>query len=259
MKREELLSGLKKLYLNAVARDYYDTARECEKQNKTYEQYLACLVDNELRDKERLRNERLLKESKLPLVKLVEEFEFGGRTGVTLQQVTRLCDGEFVRSAGNVVFYGSFGVGKSHLAMAITRKLCEQNLRCLFTSTQALINDLVAAQKTLNIATLFKRLDRYDLLVLDELGYTPQNQEGADLFFQLISQRYERRSVMITTNLTYSEWEKVFLSPITTAAAVDRIIHNCETFNIQGPSWRAEAAKKRKNNRQTVKDELATV
>ena len=100
------------------------------------------------------------------------------------------------------------------------------------------------SQKNLNLSTHLKRLDRFDLITLDELGYTPHSQEGAELFFQLISQRYERKSLMITTNLVYSEWDKVFLSKIATAAAVDRIIHNCETFNIQGPSWRAEQAKK---------------
>lgn len=249
MNREDLLKGLKKLHLNAIARDYNDIANECEKKQTTYEQYLACLVDDELREKERTRIERFIKEAKIPLVKMIEEFDFSQRTGISSQQIQRLCDGEFVRSAGNLVFYGSFGVGKSHLAMAITRKLCEKNLRCLFTSTQALINELIVAQKNLTLASLFKRLDRYDLIALDELGYTPQNQEGADLFFQFISQRYERKSLMITTNLTYSEWEKVFLNPVTTAAAVDRIIHNCETFNIQGPSWRAEAAKKRRNSK----------
>ena len=111
-----------------------------------------------------------------------------------------------------------------------------------------LIEKLLEAKTGLTLVSLWTRLDRYDLIVCDELGYIPQTKEGADLFFQFISQRYERKSLLITTNLTYSEWDKIFLNPITTAAAVDRIIHNCETFNIKGPSWRAETAKNRSKN-----------
>lgn len=253
MKREELESGLKRLYLNAIAKDYVAIAKEHETKKRSYEQYLASLVDLELQDKDRLRQERLIKAAKIPVLKLIEDYDFSKREGITAQVVSRLCEGDFVRKAGNVVFYGSFGLGKSHLAMAITRNLCQKGFRCLYTSTASFVNELCAAQKTLTLSSLFKRLDRYDLITLDELGYTPQSQEGADLFFQLISQRYERRSLMITTNLVYSEWGKVFMSSTATAAAVDRIIHNCETFNLQGESWRARVAKealtkKDKNN-----------
>ena len=172
------------------------------------------------------------------------------RTGISAKQVTRLAEGDFVRQAANVVMYGSFGLGKSHLAMALTSQLCEAGFKCLFSSTHALIAGLLTAKRDLTLASLFKRLDRFDLIVCDELGYVPHDQDGADLFFQLISQRSERKSVMITTNLTYSEWELVFLNPRTTAAAVDRIIHNCETFNIGGDSWRGLEAKKRMSNKE---------
>ncbi len=246
MNHEQLHQGLKRLSLNGMAKDYVLMAKESEKTNKSYEQYLAAMVEIELRDKDRLRTERFIKDAKLPLLKLAADFDFSGRSGINAQEVSRLSQGDFVKNAGNVVIYGDFGVGKSHLAMAITRSLCEKGLRCLFTSTSKLINDLCLAQKNLELGSLFKRLDRFDLITLDELGYTPQSQEGADLFFQMISERYERKSLMITTNLPYSEWDKVFISKIATAAAVDRIIHNCETFNILGPSWRAETAKSRK-------------
>lgn len=259
MNHEQLAEGLKQLRLFATKRDYNAIALECENSKKTYENYLASIVANELREKDQLRIARFLKHSKLPLVKLIEEFDFSERTGINSQQVMRLCEGDFLKSAGNIVLYGTVGVGKSHLAMGIVRRLCERNFRCLFTSTQTLINELLAAHKTLSLASLLKRLDHFDLLAIDELGYLPQNQEGADLFFQLISQRYERKSILITTNLTYSEWDKIFLNPITTAAAIDRIIHNCETYNIQGPSWRRETARKRKLNTLDLNNELASL
>jgi DNA replication protein DnaC len=136
-------------------------------------------------------------------------------------------------------------VGKSHLAMAIARELCQRDYRCLFTPTAALINELCIAQSNLTLSSLFRKFERYDLIILDELGYTPQTREGTDLFFQFISERYERKSLMITTNLPYSDWNKVFISEATTAAAVDTIVHRCETYNISGPSKRAEDAKNR--------------
>ena len=243
MKVDQLTSGLKRLFLHAIAKDYALVAKDHEKRQRSFEQYLLSLVEIELREKDRLKTQRLIKEAKIPLVKLVEEYDFSSRTGINAQEVARLSEGNWVKTGGNVVLYGNFGLGKTHLGMAITRNLCEKGFRCLYMSTTAFINELCVAQKNLTLSTLLKRLDRYDLITLDELGYIAQTQEGADLFFQLISQRYERRSLLITTNLVYSEWDKVFLSKVSTAAAVDKIIHHCETFNIQGPSWREKIAK----------------
>jgi len=256
MKHEELMASLKKLHLMAMAHGYSEVARQCEGAKKTYEQYLAAMVAMELAHKKQLRVGRMIKEAKLPKDQRLEAYDFKCRTGISELAVRRLAEGDFVRQGWNVVLYGGFGVGKSHLASALTRMLCESGLRCYFTSTHELITGLLEAQKTLTLAAHFRRLDRFDLITLDELGFTPQSKDGADLFFQFISQRYERRSLVITTNLTYSEWGNVFLNPVTTAAAVDRVIHNCETFNIQGPSWRAETAKRRA---QITKSELETV
>lgn len=249
MKHEELISGLKRLHLHETAAQYIEISKIAEKDKRTYEQYLAKLVEIELEAKHRLKVSRLTKGAKLPLYKGLEGYNFDVRTGITAKQVTRLGTGEFVRQAANVVFYGSFGLGKTHLAIALTGMLCEAGFKCLFTSTHGLISQLQVAKRDLTLASLFKRLDSYDLIACDELGYVPHDQDGADLFFQLISQRSERKSLLITTNLTYSEWEQVFLNPRTTAAAVDRIIHNCETFNIGGPSWRELDAKKRLMNK----------
>jgi len=256
MKHEELMANLKRLHLAAMALGYSEVARQCETAKKTFEQYLAALVAMEMAHKNELRIGRILKEAKLPKDQRLETYDFKCRTGISELGVRRLGSGDFVRQSVNVVLYGGFGIGKSHLANALTRMLCEAGVRCYFTTTHDLINGLLEAQKTLSLAAHFRRLDRYDVITLDELGFTPQSKDGADLFFQFISQRYERKSLIITTNLTYSEWDKVFLNPVTTAAAVDRIIHNCETFNIKGQSWRAETAKRRAHE---VKQELESV
>lgn len=254
MKHEQLLTGLKSLYLPAMAKEYVEISKLAEKDKKTYEQYLAKLVEVELHSKHRLKVDRLIKQAKVPLYKSLENYNFAIRTGITTQQFKRICEGDFVKQAGNVVLYGGFGMGKTHLAIALTGALCELGFKCMFSSAHTLINQLVQAKQNLTLTSLFKRLDKFDIIVCDELGYVPHNQDGADLFFQLISQRTERKSMVITTNLTYSEWEQVFLNPRTTAAVVDRIILNCETFNIGGDeSFRSLTAKKQMLNRNDLK------
>lgn len=246
MKHEELLVGLKRLYLPAMAKDYVDVSRSAEKDKRTYEQYLAKLVEIELHAKHRLKVERLVRSAKMPLRKSIESYDFDSRTGITAQEYKRLATGQFVRENANVVLYGGHGMGKTHLASALAGDLCEASFRCLFSTAHGLINQLTLAKRDLSLTSLFKRLDKFDVIVCDELGYVPHDPDGADLFFQLISQRAERKSTIITTNLTFSEWEQVFLNPRTTAAAVDRIIFKCETFNIGGnESWRATEAKKK--------------
>lgn len=245
MKHEDLVFGLKKLHLHTIARDYAEIARICEKEKRSYEQYLAANVQSEVLAKEAAKIKRLVNTAALPRQKTLETYNFSLREGITQEQTSRLRQGQFIKDGWNVVFFGSSGVGKSHLAEGLTLALCNAGYRCLFTAMPELIEQLINAQTALTLADYFRKLDRYDLLTIDELGYSPQSKDGADLFFKLISHRYERRSIMFTTNLTYSEWDKVFLNPITTAAAVDRIIHKCETFNVIGPSWRAEEALKR--------------
>lgn len=238
MKHDELVKSLKTLRLNSISVNYSDIARAAESKKLTYEQFLSELVKLELLYKEEKKVSRLIKNSQLPLIKDFESYDFTCRKGVTAQQMHRLAEGKFIANGGNVVFYGSVGVGKSHLSMALINSLCGRGVKCLYTSTVNLIERLREAKANLSLASYFKKLDYYDVIACDELGYIPQNQEGAELFFQLISQRYERKSLVVTTNLPYSEWDKVFVNTITTAAAVDRILHKCETFNIEGPSWR---------------------
>jgi len=247
MNQEELLTNLKVLRLTAMARDFIETAVIAEKKRLTFEGYLDCLVKAELLERHSRKVKRFIKEAGFPKIKTSENFNFQKRTGITEKQFERLCEGEFLKEATNIVFFGEFSVGKTHLALALGYRLCQKGYRCLFTSTNTLIEHMLLAKKTQTILKFMKKLDRFDLIVCDELGYIPQEPAGADLFFQLISQRSERKSVAITTNLTYSEWDKVFLNPLTTSAAVERIIANCETFNIKGPSFRKEMAEKKQN------------
>ncbi len=253
MNHEKLIENLKTLKLDSISRNFVEAAILAEKKNLTYEGYLSGLIDEELGEKHAIKVKRLIKEASFPVMKTFEEFDFKKRTGITEKQFIRLTTGDFLREATNIVFFGDFSVGKSHLATVLAYKLCEKGFRCLFTPTNTLIEKMIVAKKNSTILNLMKKLDRYDLIVCDELGYIPQEPVGADLFFQLISQRSERKSLAITTNLTYSEWDKIFLNPLTTSAAVERIIANCETYNIKGPSHRKEMAKKKQ---ETLTQEL---
>ena len=181
MKLDELIEGLKRLRLNAMARDFAVISTESEKLNRSYEQHLAALVEYELTDKNFLRREKLIKEAKIPLVKLVCDFDYSKRKGISPAEVSRLCTGDFLKNGTNIVFYGSFGVGKSHLAMAIARELCQRDYRCLFTSTAALINDLCVAQSNLTLSALFRKFERYDLIILDELRNSGLDDAGDGL------------------------------------------------------------------------------
>lgn len=243
MNHEALTEILTSLRLTTVTANLLTVSMEAEKRKLSYEQFLAELLQAEVLERANQRKKMLLKQSKITKDKALETFRYQEREGVSEKQIQRLATGDWVKSGKNLVLYGEIGVGKSHLSEGLIRALCARGFRCLFITTAKLIEDLKRAKQNLDLSPMFKRLDKFDLLVCDELGFIPQNQEGGELFFQLISHRYERKSILITTNLPYSEWVTVFHNKITTAAAVDRIIHHCETLNIMGTSGRLEAAK----------------
>jgi len=242
MQHQELVENLKSLRLFEMARNYHEAATFAQMKSLTFEQYLASLVEREQEVRQQRRVQSLIKAANILNAKRLETYDYSCRSGVTASAMAKLATGQFIEEKANIVFYGSFGLGKSHLATGLVLDLCARGFKCRFYDTHALINELLEAQKSLQLAKIQKRLDKFDVIICDELGYVPYEREGANLFFQMISYRYERKSLIFTTNLTYSEWEKVFIDSITTAAAIDRIIHRCYTFNIQGPSWRAEEA-----------------
>ena len=250
MNHQELTDGLKELKLTAMREQFVEIATLANQKNMTYEKYLGLLVKAELETKQKRKVDGLIKKATLPLAKSISNFDFNRLSGNTARDFSKLSEGHFLKVPNNIVFYGGFGVGKTHLSIALVRALCEKGYKCYFSTLSSLIQKLIDARLENKLSDLNKRLDKYDLIVCDELGYLAQTQDGADLFFQLISQRYERKSILITTNLTYSEWDKVFLNPLNTAVAVERIVHNCITYNIKAPSKRKEEALEREKIRQ---------
>jgi DNA replication protein DnaC len=234
----ELTNKLKDFRLSGMGNHFYELAKRAEKEKLTYEQYLSLLVEKEILTRTSNRTKRLLISSKIPVMKTIEEFNFAPIEGITKTEWNDLASGDFIKNKTNLVFYGLFGVGKTHLATSLLVEFSKKGIPCLFTSTHKLIQDMLIAKENLTLNQLFKKLDRYDVILFDELGYVPQNEDGGNLFFQLISDRSERKSIIITTNLTFSEWDKVFSNKLSSAAAIERVLHKSKVFNLKGPSHR---------------------
>lgn len=245
-KKEESLSLLLgTLRLKAMARSYEDLARQGEKNGWSFESYLRELVELEIGDRENRRIERLLRESKLPPGKTLETFKLD-RLPVSIQRlIPTLCEGHFLDRAENIMAFGLPGRGKTHLLCALGHELVRRGRRVLFTPTYRLVQLLLAAKKDLRLEKEVKRLDRYEAVVIDDLGYVQHSREEMEVLFTFLSERYERRSVMLTSNLVFSQWEKIFKDPMTTAAAIDRLVHHGTILELTGPSLRGEGAQSR--------------
>ena len=161
------------------------------------------------------------------------------------RQLSLLCEGGFVERAENLLAFGLPGRGKTHLVCAIGHELVARGYRVLFTPTFRLVQRLLAAKRELALATQLRQLDRCDLVILDDIGYVQQDREEMEVLFTFLAERYERRSVAITSNLVFSEWDRIFKDAMTTAAAIDRLVHHATILELTGKSYRSEAAKKR--------------
>lgn len=191
------------------------------------------------------RVERLRKASRLPPGKTLESLDRTRVPRIALQRILELARGDFLDQANNVLVFGLPGVGKSHLACALGHALVDLGRSVLFVPTYQLIQQLLAARRDLSLPKMLRSLDIYDAIILDDLGYVQQTSEEAEVLFTLMAERYERRSLIITSNLVFSQWDRIFKSPMTTAAAIDRLVHHAVIIEVERTSLRAEEAKKR--------------
>lgn len=240
---EELTSLLRSLGLKTMAEAFPALAMRAAKERLTHEQFLSELAKLERLTKDQQRIERLTAQSKLPMQKTfrtleLERFPLESRT-----QIEQLKTGEFFNDAINIVAIGRPGAGKSHLCCALGHALIELGHKVFFTKTVELMQRLLAAKRDLRLPQEFKKLDRFACVILDDIGYVQQDREEMEVLFTLLAERYERRSVMITTNLVFSEWQKIFKDPMTTLAAIDRIVHHSVVLDLMAvESYRAKAA-----------------
>ncbi len=244
---KHLEAQLRALKLKGIIGCYRELAERAAKGKLQYEEYLSLLLEEELKGKtERSLNSKIRK-ARFPFIKTLEEFDFSFQPGLSEKEIIRLGSLEFIESKGNLVFLGPPGVGKTHLAVALGIKACQAKYRVIFISAQKLIEDLMLALKDGSITEKLLAYSRFDLLIIDELGYMPIAREQANLLFQLISLRYERGAIILTSNYNFDEWGKVFQDNVVAAAIIDRIIHHAKIFYINGDSYRLKNKIKKPN------------
>jgi DNA replication protein DnaC len=211
---------------------------------------LAEVFEHEAGTRSERRVDRLRKASKLPPAKTFETLERSRVPKPALLKVEDLARGDFLDHGGNVLVFGLPGVGKSHLACALGNALVEAGRSVFFTPTYQIVQTLLAARRDLCLPKALRSLDVFDAIILDDLGYVQQTPDEAEVLFTLMAERYERRSLIITSNLVFSEWGRIFKSPMMTAAAIDRLVHHAVIIEIDRTSVRAEEAKKRNGKRE---------
>ncbi len=221
-----LTGCLKELHLPTVRECYEGEAERARRESLSFERYLLNLMEREQEVRRQNRIARLLHQSKLPLDKTLQTFDRSRLPRKVGAHVDVLLDGAFLDRAENVLAFGNPGSGKTHLLCAIGQALIHHDRRVLFMPCSLLVQELLIAKRELTLARALKRLAKYDALIIDDIGYVQQNREEMEVLFALLADRYERRSVLITSNLPFSLWERIFKDPMTTAAAIDRLVHH---------------------------------
>ena len=246
---------LKTLRLPSIAACYADVAVTAEKNAWSFGQYLHGLADLEVNDRRLRRIERNLKRSGLAADKTLQTLQTD-RLPVKVRRVLpTLCEGGFLERAENVLAFGNPGTGKSHVVSAIGHELIQKGYQVLFVPAYRLVQQLLAAKRELVLERILRRLDAFDAVILDDIGYVQQDREEMEVLFTFLAERYERRSVMITSNLVFSQWDKIFKDAMTTAAAIDRLVHHSTILELVGQSYRTDGAKrgKQRNRAQAEK------
>ncbi len=234
----ELKANLKDLKLSAMARELETTLRQALDSGIGYDDLLLDLTRLEIESRAANRLKRRIREARFPLLKPLETFDLSAVPELDIRLLRELISCEYIRDRRNVIFLGGSGTGKTHMATALGLEACKNNYRTRFVTCYGLVNELIEAREERDLQRLLKRYSRYDLLILDELGYIPFSKEGAELLFQILADRYEKGSVMITTNLGFADWTQVFGDQAMTAALLDRLTHKARIVNCNWQSYR---------------------
>lgn len=222
---------------------YAAVARRAVKDGWSYETYLQELLDVEMRSRQEHMAGRRLKEARFPEIKTLEQIDWTVMAGVSRQKVAQLATGEFIEKAEDVIIGGPIGTGKTHLAIALGVEAAKRRTRVSFLKAAEVVRMLLEARDDRMLGQLQARLRRVELLVIDELGFVPFNRAGGELLFNLIADRYERRSTIVTTNLAFSEWVQVFVDEKLTTALLDRLGHHAHVLTTKGASYRTQRRK----------------
>ena len=236
--KAQLLANLKALKLSAMISQLEGCLRQARESSEDYAEFLLNLTELEVATRMENGRKRRLRDAKFPLLKPLETFKFEAAPDLDTRLIKDLAGGRYIKDARNVIFLGRSGTGKTHLATALGMEACSQGIRTRFVTGCALANELIEARDEKILARVIKRYASYGLLIIDELGYVPFSKEGAELMFQVLAERHERRSVIITTNLGFGDWTQIFGDPTLTAALLDRVTHKAFTINCTWESYR---------------------
>ena len=242
----ELRANLKALKLSTMARNLEALFRQARESGIGYEEFLLELTTAELQARAESRLARRIREAKFPLLKPMETFDLNAVPELDIRLFRDLAGSGYIHEKKNVIFLGRSGAGKTHMATALGLEACGNNFRTRFVTCYGLVNELIEARQERTLQRLLQRYSRYDLLILDELGYIPFSKEGSELLFQVLAERHEKGSVMITTNLGFADWTRVFGDPVMTGALLDRLTHKAHIINCNWDSYRLKQSLKEK-------------
>ena len=250
-----LAHHLKTLKLPTFLREYDKVARQCANEGVDHARYLLRLSELELIDRERRMVERRIRQARFPAVKSLDSFDFTAIASLNKMLVMELARGEYIERRENVIALGNSGTGKTHVSLGLGLAACQKGLSVGFITAAALVHELIEARDEKRLLRLQKQLANYKLLIIDELGFVPLSKTGAELLFEVFSQRYERASTLITSNLPFDEWTEIFGSERLTGALLDRITHHDHILEMNGDSYRLKQSRSR---RDTATDRAAS-
>lgn len=241
--QNQIVENLKQLHMPTIRRSYEEVAGQARAEIWSHEQYLLELLNLECETRRQNRISRNLHLSKLPPSKTFENFDKKRLPPKVANHLNVLINGSFLNRSENILAFGNPGSGKTHLLCAIGHALIEKGKQVLFISCSQLVQDLLIAKKELEMTKKLKNLSRFDAVIIDDIGYVQQSREEMEVLFTFLADRYENSSLMITSNLPFSKWEKIFKDPMTTAAAIDRLVHHSVILELNIDSYRMEQAK----------------
>ncbi len=237
---------LKKLRLPTFLSEYDKLARQCAAENVDHSSYLLRLSELELIERERRMIERRIKAAKFPAVKSLDSFDFKAIPSLNKLLVTDLARCEYIERRENIIALGPSGTGKTHIALGLGLAACQKGMKVRFITASAMVHELMEARDEQKLLRLQKQLTNQQLLIIDELGFVPLSKTGAELLFEIISQRYERGSIIITSNLPFEEWTETFGTERLTGALLDRLTHHVHILEMNGESFRLNQSRKSK-------------
>jgi DNA replication protein DnaC len=239
---------LKQLRLPTILREYDRVARQCAGDKSDFPTYLLRLTELELLDRDRRAIERRIRQARFPVVKSLDSFDFLAIPSLNKTLVLELARSEFLTRKENVLLLGNSGTGKTHIALALGLAACQRGHRVRFTTAATLVSELIEARDEKQLRRFQKQLVVYELLIIDELGFVPLSKTGAELLFELVSQRYERASTLVTSNLPFQEWTEVFGSERLTGALLDRLTHHVHILEMNGDSYRLKQSRRKRSS-----------